>query len=71
MTFRLRARYLTKDIVCRLPAFVQDIAIFFIGCFTLTKQFVLHKILKKELRIPFVPKLRAGSGKVDSGLDSG
>lgn len=58
MTFRLRARYLIKEIVCRMPAFLQNAAIFLIGCFTFTKQFILHKIFKKELRVPFVPKLR-------------
>ncbi len=57
-TIRFLARRLTKNIVSRFPFFLQNIAVFLIACFTLSKQFVLVKILKKEAEIPFVPKLR-------------
>ncbi|MDP2939754.1 MAG: class I SAM-dependent methyltransferase [Candidatus Omnitrophota bacterium] len=58
ITFRLRARRLTKEIVYRLPGVLQDIAVFLIACFTLSKQSIHYKILKGKLRVPFVPKLR-------------
>ena len=57
-TFRYLARGFTKTIVCRLPVFLQNIAIFFIACFTIVKQFILVKILQRKPEVPFVSKLR-------------
>jgi hypothetical protein len=58
MTFRLAARRFTKNMVSRCRGWLQDILISTIACFTITKQFIIARMLKKEPRVPFVPKLR-------------
>ena len=57
-TFRWYAKRMTKNIVCILPVFFQDLAVFLIACFTVMKQFILFKVLGKKLEIPYVQKLR-------------
>lgn len=52
------ARRITKNIVCRLPVFLQNTAVLMIACFTMTKQFILVRIFGRKPHVPFVPKLR-------------
>ncbi len=57
-SLKLRIRAFVKEIVCRLPSFIQDVAVNAIACYTLVKHFIVGKLLKQQLPVPLVLKFR-------------
>jgi ubiquinone/menaquinone biosynthesis C-methylase UbiE len=57
-TLRHRTRKLVKRGVCRMPANLQKVAVGSIATFTLSKQFIRVRILRKPEEVPFVARHR-------------
>jgi len=57
-SLKMTIRGIVKEIVCRLPGIVQDLAVYAIACFTLVKHFIIVKVLRKKLYVPLVLKFR-------------
>ena len=56
--FRFWIRMVVKELVCRLPKILQDLAVFLIASFTLFKHTMIVKVLRKKLQVPYVANLR-------------
>lgn len=56
--FKFWFRNIVKEMVCRMPKLLQDLAVYLIGIFTLIKHTIIVKVLRKKLHVPYVATLR-------------